>query len=244
MKWLKNRYVQISAAFVIGGFLGYTFYPTKSIEERIRVEVNEEYKSTLELYHSAYQSTNEKLQEQLTETEKSSKEFKEETNKKVNILTTENRQLKQKVKKRKFKLIKPDGTIIEREFEESDTQETSSVVTSIKEEFTRKVSQIESKWKKIHVDRIKALKTKFEEELKKKETKTVIKEKIVEKEKIVKVNEKKFRPEIGINNDKDIYLHGTYPLWGPFFLGGGVSGGGSLDKVEFGDVRVGVGIEF
>ena len=63
---------------------------------------------------------------------------------------------------------------------------------------------------------------------------------MVEKEKIVEVNKKKLRPEIGVTTEKDLYLHATYTIWGPVFVGGGVSG----TKTSFGDGRLGLGLEF
>lgn len=240
IEWAKNRYVQIVVAFILGGFLGYTFYPTKTVEERSYEKAKEEFRSTIEENKQTFLEEKTKLLQQVQEEQKTSKQYKEEVNKKLTSLTTENRRLKQKVRKKKFKLVKPDGTIVEKEFEETDTDETSSVVTSIKEEFTRKVSAIETRWKKIHTKRVKELKAKFREELKKKKTETVIKEKVVTKEKIVKVNDKKLRPELGFNSDKKIYTHLSYPLWGPFILGGGFD----FDKDSFGPARLGVGIEF
>lgn len=245
MKLLKNRYIQLVIAFVVGGFIAYSFYPTKSIEERIYEETKERFESTLEETRSVHEKQQKKLEDRLTQEEQSSKEYREEVSRRVQSLTTENRELRQSQKKKRFKIVKPDGTIIEREYEESQSSEVSSVVTEVREEFDRKVSSIESKWKKIHRTRVEQLKKEFEEELSKKETKVIVKEKIVEKEKIVKVNEKKWRPEIGVTTDKNLYIHTTYPLWGPIFIGGGVSAGGTdMSDLNFGDGRVGVGIQF
>jgi len=242
--WLKNRYVQTVAAFVIGGFAGVAFYPTKTIEERVYEETKEHYESVLEETKKTHSEESSKLQEQLTQSEQSSKEFKEEVSRNISSLKTENSELRQSQKRRKFKLIKPDGTIIEKEYEESQSSEVTSVVTEVREEFNRKVSSIENKWKTIHQERVKELKKQFEEELAKKETQIIEKEKIVEKEKITTINEKKFRVESGVTTDKTLYVYSSYPLWGPFTVGGGFSAGGSTSNIDFGEARVGVGISF
>lgn len=242
---LKNRYAQLVAAFVVGGFVAYSFYPTKTLEERIYKETQERYESVLEETRNIYEKQKQELVQRLQYEENSSKEFREETSKKLESLTVENRELRQSQKKQKFKLIKPDGTIIEKEYEASQSEEVSSVVTEVRAEFDRKVASIEDKWKKIHRERVERLQKEFEEELSKKETAVVEKEVIVEKEKTVKVSEKKWRPEVGVTTDKNIYVHTTYPLWGPIFIGGGVSVGGTgVSNLDFGDARVGVGIQF
>ena len=241
IKLLNNKYAHLALVLVIGIFAGLFLKDTKSIEEKSREEVKERYESVLETTKKSHLEIVSKLQEKITTTENSSKEYKEEISKKLTVLKTENHQLKQKVTKRRYKLIKPDGTIIEKEFEESDTDQSSTIVTSIREEFDKKILSIEKRWKKVHIARVKALKKKFDEELKKKETRVIIKEKIVTKEKIVKVNEKKFRPEIGVTSDMKVYIHTSYPIWGPIFIGGG----GAVDK-SFNDAsaRIGIGWEF
>ena len=245
VKLLKNKYSQLVLAFILGGFIAYAFYPTKTVEERVYEETKERFESVLEETKKTYEAEKKKIQEELSQTEKSSKEYREVVSKKIQSLTTENRELRKSQKKSKFKLIKPDGTIIEKEYEESQSEEISSIVTEVREEFNRKVSSIEDKWKTIHKTRIEELKKKFQEELEKKETQVVVNEKIVEKEKKTKVNEKKWRPEIGVTTDKNLYIHTTYPLWGPIFVGGGVSASGTdASNLDFGDGRIGLGIQF
>lgn len=241
MDQLKEKWWAVAiAAFIIGGTLGYAFFPTKSIEEKIRVEESLKRSTAIQKIEEASNARIENINSQLAETQRMAKTYKEETTKKLQSIITENTKLKNKWNKRKFKLIKPDGTVIEKEFEESETDKTSTVVTEVREEFNRKVSSIEKKWKKIHVKRMKQVKEHYEKKLSEKKTEVIVKENIVVKEKKVEINKKKLRTEIGINNDLTPYVHTSYDLWGPFFIGGGISG----TQKKFGDVRLGVGFQF
>jgi predicted Holliday junction resolvase-like endonuclease len=108
-------------------------------------------------------------------------------------------------------------------------------MTQVKEEFNSKLASIEDKWKKVYEERVTTLKSKFDEEVKK------IKEELAstEHDTITDTNKKSFRPEIGYTTKKYPYLHGTYQLWGPVFVGGGMSG----DSKKFEEARIGVGVE-
>jgi len=242
MKLLKNRYVQITLAAVLGITVGAVFYPTKNIEERVKKQISESYESEIRNLKETSLTTTNQLKEKLEEERTENREFKDETSRKMTSLTTENRELKQSSKRKKFKLVKPDGTIIEKEYEESQSEEISSVVTEVREEFNRKVSSIENKWKKIHTDRVQELKTQYEEAVEQIKLERGERIVTVEKEKIVEVNKKSLRPEVGVTKDKEAYFHVTYSLWGPVFVGGGAAA--EIDTKEFSDARIGVGIGF
>jgi hypothetical protein len=228
MKYLKNRYVQLGLVLVLGLFLG------NLLKDHKVTEIETLYKKKSELERKKFREDLAKKQEEVEASEKNYTEYKEETNTKLESLRTENYTLRQKVKKRKYKLVKPDGTIIEKEYEESDTTENSTIITSIKQEFTRKVSSIEKKWKKVHIKRLTEVKKKYTEIIKKKD------EEIETLKKKEVVNPKKFRPEVGITTDKHGYIHTTYPIWGPLIIGGGAT----LNKEYSGNLHLGIGLEW
>lgn len=236
----KQKWVQLVGALALGVTIGAVFYPQSRTEERIRQEMRSEYTLKEEETRKANEKVVSELSEKLTSVESSHREYTEETSKKLEKLTTENSSLKQSMKRKKLRIVKPDGTIVEQEVEESNTEQTHSIVTQVKEEFTRKIQEIEDKWKKIHEERVTKLTAEYQEELRRVRAEQKTTEVIVEKEKIVETNPKKLRPEIGVTTDRDIYLHGTYSLWGPVFLGGGVSG----TTKSFGEGRLGLGLEF
>jgi hypothetical protein len=236
--WFK-----VASSVLFGAAIGAVFYPSKSITERETSKLKERYELKISEIQKTHTEETKTLSEKLVSEEAARKSLEIETSKKVELLTQENKSLKQSSKKQKFKLIKPDGTIIEKEMEQSNSEEVSSVVTSIKEEFNQKVKSIEEKWKKVHEERIAELKKKFDQDIKKTKSEQKTVEKIVEKEKIVEVNKKKFRPEVGAAYDKEElmgYFHLSYPVVGPVFIGGGVSG----NKTKFGEAQLGIGLEF
>jgi hypothetical protein len=237
-------WVKIGLSLVLGAAIGVVFYPSKTITERETTKIKESYELKIHEIEKTHSEEMQRLSEQLIAEESSRKSLEIETSKKIDLLTQENRSLKQSSKKQKFKLIKPDGTIIEKEMEESNSEEVSSVITRVREEFNTKVREIEERWKKVHEQRVVELKKQFDQDIEKAKSEQKIVEKIVEKEKIVEVNKKAFRPEVGAAYTKDSellgYFHLSYPVVGPVFLGGGVSG----SKMGFGEAQLGAGLEF
>lgn len=241
LQFLKNKYIQLILAFGIGAAIGIVFYPSKSIETREKIQLLEQTVKTQEKELNEKEIKIQTAKRYLQESTASFKAYREDTNSKIESLRTENSSLKQSAKRQKFRIVKPDGTIIEKEFEESSSEEVTSVITEVRQEFTRKVKSIESKWKKLHETRVLKIKESYEKKLKEKKTEIQIVEKIIEKEKIVKVNEKKLRTELGYSSDNNIYIHASHPIWGPLFLGGGVSIDRDMKQPE---ARIGVGINW
>ena len=236
--WFK-----VTSSVLLGAVVGVIFYPSKTITERETSKLKEVYELKISEIQKTHAEESAKLSEKLTAEESTRKSLEVEVSKKLELLTQENRSLKQSSKKQKFRFVKPDGTIVEKEMEQSNSEEVSSVVTSIKKEFNQKIKFIEEKWKKVHQERIAELKKKFDQDIEKARSEQKIVEKIVEKDKIVEINKKKFRPEVGVAYDnKDLmgYFHLSYPVVGPVFIGGGVSG----NKTKFGEAQFGLGLEF
>lgn len=241
LKWLKNRYVQLLVALFVGGAVATVLYPTKTVEERTKAVMVLEFKERyIELMEEHSQKT-ESLTAKYALDVKSRIESNEELSSKVTSLTTEVTDLKSKTKESFYKLIKPDGTIVEKRYKESELESHSEVVTEIREEFNRKVSTIESRWKSVYKSRLIEVKETFDKKLKKEKEKWEKSKQTVETEKITKTNPKSFGLEGGIDTDKDLYLHGTYNLYGPFFMGGHVG----LDDKQVPDAGgFGIGVDF
>ena len=153
-------------------------------------------------------------------------------------VTNENSTLKQKIKKKTVKIVKPDGTTVESEVYESDTEATKEVISRVKKEFNQKITEVESKYKKIYKERLKEIKKvqdqrilTLQEELKRQKNRESLK-------RVTKVNQKQLGIEYGILNNFDSYGHITYDIWGPVFIGAhGQMGIGGTN--QFG---VGIGI--
>ena len=208
---LKNEYVRGVLVLLMGITIGAVFYPTKRIEEKLTQKHQEEITLLKESHSKEVQDITEKYASSLKE----NKELHIQSEQKITKLTNEVKTLKSKQKIATYKLIKPDGTIEERTFSETEIDESSKVVTSIQEEFKQKIDQIETKWSDIHKERVTKIQKNFD--AKETEYKKTIDE--LTKSRTVSVNEKRFGLEAGMMSNKDYYGHATADLWGPVFIG-------------------------
>lgn len=228
---LKNELVRYGLVLFIGVTIGVLFYPSKRIEEKLTYKFQEQI-TELKETHSKELS---KVQEQYNEQVKENKTLIVEHSKEVNKLSVEIKDLKMKQKTAKYKIVRPDGTIEEKEFTETETSESSKVITQIQEEFKTKITSIEQKWTDIHKQRVTEIQKDFSQ--KEASYKQTIEE--LQKSKTVSINEKKFGVEVGVLTNKDYYGHATMDIWGPVFLG--VHGQTSQ---SFNNNEVGAGIGF
>lgn len=208
---LSKEWFRLVGVLLIGITLGAIFYPTKHIEERLTQKHQQEI-ATLREEHS---KESQQLVEQYATSLKENRELYVTYESKVAKLTDEVKTLKAKQKTETYRLVKPDGTIEERTFSESEVDQSSRVVTQIQQEFKIKIDQIESKWETIHRERVSSIQRSFDS--KEAEYKKTIDE--LQKSKVVSVNEKRFGIEAGITNDKNYYGHASMDLWGPVFVG-------------------------
>jgi hypothetical protein len=227
--FIKNPYFKYPALLITGIAIGVVFYPTKNIEEKL----SQKYKEDLKLFTQQQESITSSVLEQKTKLSEEYKQYRSETEQKVSELTIRITTLQSRQSTSYFKLVKPDGTIEERQFSESEVNESSQVVTQIQQEFKQKVESIESKWEKIHTERLEKIYKEFS--LKEETYLTKISE--LEKSKITTVNPKSVGVEAGYNSSSQFYLHSTFDVFGPVFFGGHLS----TDK-DFDDKNVGAGI--
>lgn len=232
-KILSNQLVRYALVLLLGAGLGAVFYPTSKVEEKMHNKYEEEVKTIKEAHLSEVAS----IKEQQTSTSQEYKQYKQETEKKVQTLTTQVQNLQSKRKTSFYKLVKPDGTIEIKQYSESEVKESSSTITSIQEEFKTKVESIEQKWEQVHKQRISSIKKEFTEK------EEVYKKKIeeLEKSKIISKNEKSFGVEGGYSSDNRYYLHGSGDLFGPIFIGIHSESNKQMDDKSVG---AGLGVRF
>ncbi len=205
LEWI--RYVTV---LLIGVAIGAIFYPSKTITKE----------EMYELKQKVVRLENEKkfittfFEKKINMEKSQSKKYHEQVTKNIESLKQENFRLKQKVSEKRFKIVKPDGTIEEKWFKESETDVVSSVVTKIKSEFTRKVKSIENKWKKIHEKRINKIKKMYEKKIK---LQSEYKERKVTKVK-TEINKRNFGISLGFTTKQNYFSSITYDIYGPFFL--------------------------
>lgn len=228
-KLSKNKFFYPVVCLLVGMAIGAIFYPSKSITR----EETARYESKIERLEQENKETVSNFKANLLMQEKVFKEEKKELTNKVTSLRTENTRLKQKTKERIVKIVTPDGTIREEIVRESDTEVVSQIVTDIKQEFTEKVSSIESRWKTVHERRVRSIKENYEKKLAEKQH--VIDE--YSKKETIKINERKFGVSLGYTTDDSFYSNISYTIFGPFFIDFNVT----TDR-EFRDKSLGAGI--
>jgi uncharacterized protein YPO0396 len=208
---LKNRVVQLGLAVLIGAAIGALFYPTKRIEERVK----QEYQERVETERTEKETLRKQLTEEINELREEKTTLTVETTKTIAKLTYEVRELQSKKKETFYKIVRPDGTIEIRKFKESEVNETTQVITSVREEFDQKIVEIEDRWKRVHTKRVEDLKKDFDS--KEKTYKEVIAK--LESEKITDINPKKYGLEVGYLSSQQYYFHGNVDVFGPVFIG-------------------------
>lgn len=232
MKILNNQIFRYILVLIIGCGIGAIFYPSKTITKEERVK----YEQIIERLKEEKKVETSNLWSLLNREQKEFKQYREESSRKTDILKEENFKLKQKVSEKKFKIVRPDGTIEEKWFRDSETDVVSSTVTRIRDEFNRKVHSIEEKWKKIHEQRIKKVKEEYESRLVE-SSKTKLESHKKEK---VEINKRNFGISLGLTGrDLNYFSSISYDVYGPFFLDIHLE-----TSREFQDSEAGVGVGF
>jgi len=231
---LSKEWFRLTGMLLIGITVGVLFYPTKRIEEKMTIKHQQE----IAVLKEAHSKETHDLSEKLDVATKESKQIKEESEHQLAKMTSEIKTLQSKIKVITYKLVKPDGTIEEKTFSESETNESSQMVTQIKEEFKTKIESIETKYAQIHTERVVAIKKEYDS--KEAQYKKTIDE--LEKSKVTSINEKRFGLEAGITNEKNYYGHATMDVWGPTFVG--VHGQVGANGNNANNMGIGLGLRF
>lgn len=232
-KLLQNPIIRYTGILLIGIAIGAIFYPSKTITKTERRTYEQKItklqteKKDIELEYSM----------RLLKENQTHNEYKHQTTSKLHSLKQENFKLKSKITEKRFKIIKPDGTIEERFFKESETDVVSSVITSIKSEFTSKVASIEKKWQKVHIDRVTKIKEKYEKQIKEKEHTIAT----LTKTEKTEINKRNFGVSVGMTTEKNYFSSITKDLFGPLFIDIHVGADKDFSDQELG---VGLGIKF
>ena len=207
----NSKPTQFLLVLLVGVAIGAIFYPTKHIEESLEKKHQEEI-TTLKEQHAKEDA---KLQESIDKAQAETKQLHSSTDATINKLTTQIHDLQSKQKTSYYKIVRPDGTVEIKKYTESEVTESTKVITQIQEEFKQKIDAIEAKWETLHKERVAELKKDFDS--KEQSYKKEIDE--LKQTKVVDINKKSFGVEGGMLLDGDYYMHATYDLFGPFFLG-------------------------
>jgi len=209
-KLLKNRYAQWILILIVGISIGAIFYPSKTIRE----EEQQKYERQLDKVTKEHISIVNTLNEKHQSTEKTMKTKITEVSQKINLLTQENHELRQKTDEGTLRIVKPDGTIIEKTFKKTETEQLSQITTEITKEFNSKIKSIENKWKTIHIERVSKIKKDFDKKIELKE-KEIFE---LKRKKTVEINKRSFGVAAGYLSNRNYYTNISYDLFGPVFL--------------------------
>ena len=212
----ESRVVQFALVAFVSAAAGALLYPTKHIEETYK----EHYEQVLAKEREVSAKRELEAKEAYTKELINVNQKKQELEVKVSSLTIEVKDLKSKQKTAYYKIVRPDGTIEIKRFTESEVTESTQVITQIQQEFKQKVEEIESKWEKVHKERVTKLQEQFSS--KEKEYQKTIRD--LEQTKVVDINKKNGGLEVGMLTNGNVYIHPTYDLFGPFFVGAHAQG--------------------
>jgi predicted RNase H-like nuclease (RuvC/YqgF family) len=212
ISFLKNsRVTQFALTLVAGVAIGAVFYPTKHIEEKIS-KTYEEKISQINTQHQQELSTQKDTYEkQLSET----KQVVSSSQHTIDTLQTSIRELKSREHYTYYKIVHPDGTIEEKKVLDRETDDTSSTVTKIQEEYKQQLASIETRYETIHQERVAEIKKDYDSQI------TTLKSQIstYESSKVTDINKKNYGIEAGYLSNQSYYIHGTADVFGPVFVG-------------------------
>jgi hypothetical protein len=216
---------------LVGITVGAIFYPSKevSIEEKLKLQ------SEITKLKEEKRQIEKNYQNKISIKEEVAKQYKQQTDSKLYSLKQENTSLKQKIKERIIKIIKPDGTIVEETIRESQTEFVSRVITKIRAEFKEKIDSIENKWKLIHEKRLIKIRDNYVARLEEKDKKI----KQYEMNKRVSINQRRFGFSLGYLGNNEYFSSVQYDMFGPMFLD--LHLGGNTNNVRTG---IGIGVKF
>lgn len=228
----KNNLIPLLVGLGIGLTVGLLLLPSKKIQEEERYKYEQQV-AKLKQSHSEEISS---IKSELSEKTKIFQRTEKELSSKLNTLNEQITSLKSKQKTSYYKIVKPDGTIEIKKFSESETDESTKVISRIQDEFMEKVSSIEKKWSEIHDKRVAEVKKQFD--TKEQEYQKTISE--LEKKKTIEINPKKFGVEVGFTSNNRYYSHVSADVWGPFFVGGHVDFDTKFPSIGVGGFGLGI----
>lgn len=223
---MNNVWVRYILILLLGITVGAVFYPTKRIDEKI----SQKYEQQISTMKEQHNTELKEVQESLIKSEQQTAQVQTDSEQKIFTLTTQISELKSKKKQTTYKIIKPDGTVIERTTSEEDVDNTSSTVIQAQQEYQIKIDSLTTQLKQESDQKI----TKIQSDFTVKEAAYQQTISSLQSSKTVSVNQKQFGLEGGMLTNRDYYGHITMDVWGPMFIG--IQG-------EFGtDSKAGAGI--
>ena len=208
---LQNRYAQLVVVCAAGALIAILVTPSSQTTESIK----QEYQQIMDKKVQEQKDITTAVTKNLDEMNQKYKSLNEQYTSKVSELTSTIASMSSHKTEIRYKITKPDGTIEERSFFESEDTASTQMVSELKSDYEHKLEQAESTLNEKHSQEVTQIKNTYSLQIA--ELKTTIS--TLEKEKSVTVNPKKWGAELGVTSAMTAYLHTSYVFWGPVYVG-------------------------
>lgn len=225
------RWVQIVGAFAAGALACTLLYPTKTITSKI----TKDYETKIQQIQEQHKIETTSLQTKVDSLTQTNKSLTEKYESKISELKTQITNISSHKVEVHYKLTKPDGTIEERSYLETEDQASQTMISEMKAEYDRQLQQTESTYQKKSEELVAQTRAQYDLQI------STLKTELSKytNSSTVTVNAKKLGLEVGYNTDFRTYLHGTYDIWGPVFIGAQIDKG-----IKSSGGGLGIGIRF
>lgn len=208
---LNNKYVQLGAAVLAGALITALLYPSSQTTESIR----QEYQTLMDKKVQEQKDITTAVTKNLDEMSQKNKTLSDQYTSKVSELQQTISQMSSHRTEITYKITRPDGTIEERRYFESEDTASTQMITELKSDYERRIQQVESDLQQKHSQELAQTTTRYSLQIAEL-NKTISK---LEKETTVTINPKKWGFELGATSDMTAYLHTSYVFWGPMYIG-------------------------
>jgi hypothetical protein len=206
-----SRTAQFALVFIAGGIVASVLYPTKRIEEKLK-QTFEQQITVIKEQHSKELTQERETSAKITKTYRT---YRKTSEAKISSLTTQVSSLKLHQKKTFYKIVRPDGTIIERESTTTDSEEEQQLSQQVQQEYKQKFEEQVAKLEQVQIEKVTSMQKQWDskEQDYQKQISTL------EQSKVIDINPKNFTLDVGMLTNLDYYGHVTYSIWGPFLFG-------------------------
>ena len=229
LKKMNSTVTYCIASFAVGAILCYTTMSSKQLDKT----VEEKYQLQISQLQQENKQIQQKYETQLSVEQNKNTTTVAEYEQKITYLNKVITNLKVSSKETYVKVVFPDGTIEERRVTEMDSTELQSISNEVQMEYEQRLRIAEEQWKKVHESSITQLSETYQKQV------SQYTEEIRTRDERIKLltNPKKFGLELGVGyaDEKFTYVHTTYDVLGPWFVGG-------LMELRGKDVSGGVGV--
>jgi len=213
---LNNRIVQLVIAFLCGALVCTVVYPSKQIkqiaEQEYKVKLEEHDKQQVEIVQKITQEKNE------IETKVSEERLQYES-----AMSSYESQIKEMSSKKEattHKVTHPDGSTEEWTSTQSEDKTSQKIISEMAQQYQVSLQQKEEEMNKKN-DSVR-------QEITSQYLSTIdsLKSEVAKskQETVTTINPKKLGVEIGATTELRAYVHGTYNILGPFFIGSQLEG--------------------